>query len=68
MIETVGDAGLLTPPGDESALAAALQMLLDDDGLQEQLRQKGLQRAAKYTWEHTARETLNVYERAVKTQ
>ena len=59
--EVVGDAALLFPPGDHEALAAALRRLLSDDGLRADLRARGPARAAGFTWERAARETLAVY-------
>jgi len=62
--EVAGDAALLFDPRDESALAEALCRLLDDPALRERLRARGLARAAEFTWERTARLTLESYRRA----
>ena len=59
--EVVGDAALTVDPYDSSALAAALERALTDSALRAELRRKGLQRAAQFSWERTARETLAVY-------
>jgi len=59
--EVVGDAGLLVAP-EREPLVQAMQQLLDDAALREDLRQRGLLRAARFTWAHTARQTLAVYE------
>lgn len=49
--DTVGGAGLLVPPGDTAALAAALQQLLDDGALRSSLAARARQRArALPTW------------------
>jgi glycosyltransferase involved in cell wall biosynthesis len=56
--EVAGDAALLFDPHDEPAIAVALSRLLDDRSLREQLRTRGLARAAQFTWERTARGTL----------
>ena len=61
--EHVGEAGLLIPPQDEGALFQALLAVLQDPELRRQLSQKGPQRAALYSWNRTAQETLNVYRR-----
>ncbi len=63
MLETVGNAGILIPPQDGEALSRALVSLLHDQANQERLSQIGLQRAAQFTWERTARETIKVYEK-----
>ena len=59
--EVLGDAALLVNPYDEAALADALQAAVNDPGT---LRRKGLERAARYTWQRTAAETWQVYAEA----
>lgn len=59
--EVAGDAGLVVPPTDGDALADALLQVLDDAVLADRLRAAGLARAATYTWERTARETVAAY-------
>ncbi len=66
--ELVGDAALLHPPTDHAGLAAALLRLLEDDALRATLRQRGLERAARFTWAETARQTLAVYREALGGQ
>ncbi|MFI5010364.1 MAG: glycosyltransferase family 4 protein [Solirubrobacterales bacterium] len=63
--EVAGDAALLFDPHDESAIAAALEGLLADPALREDLRVRGLERAREFTWERTARLTLETYARAL---
>jgi glycosyltransferase involved in cell wall biosynthesis len=63
--EVVGDAALQFDPGDERAIAAAVRRLLDDRGDAERLRSAGLERSAQFTWERTARLTLDSYRRAL---
>jgi glycosyltransferase involved in cell wall biosynthesis len=62
MPEVVGDAGLLVPPREIEPLANAMHSLLVDRALREQLSERGLERAAHFTWERTAAEMLNVYQ------
>lgn len=60
--EVVGNAGLLVDdPTDPDALAGAIVQGLGDTRLRRDLRARGLVRAATFTWERTARETLEVY-------
>jgi glycosyltransferase involved in cell wall biosynthesis len=60
--EVVGEAALTVDPYNIEALAAALQRVLKDEPLRAELRARGLARAAAFTWERVARETLRVYE------
>jgi glycosyltransferase involved in cell wall biosynthesis len=62
--EVAGDAALLFDPGSEPAIASAMRRLLDEHTLAEDLRARGLVRARKFTWERTARLTLESYRRA----
>jgi glycosyltransferase involved in cell wall biosynthesis len=62
MLDNVGDAGLLIPPQDESALTNAIETLLSDIALRDHLSIAGRLRAAEFTWERTALETLKVYQ------
>ncbi len=61
--EVVGDAALLVAPNDAEELTVALWRLLTDDGLWRELQQKGFTRAERFSWERTARATLDVYRR-----
>lgn len=54
--ETCGDAALLVEP-EPAAFADALERVMSDDDLRERLRATGLERAARFTWERTARRT-----------
>ncbi|MGA2320207.1 MAG: glycosyltransferase family 1 protein [Solirubrobacteraceae bacterium] len=62
--EVAGDAALLFDPLDESAISGALERLLKDAALREDLRARGLERVHRFTWERTARLTLASYARA----
>jgi alpha-1,3-rhamnosyl/mannosyltransferase len=61
--EVVGDAGLTFDPQHVEAIADSLGRALGDPELLADLRRRGLQRAAQFTWERVARQTLDVYER-----
>jgi glycosyltransferase involved in cell wall biosynthesis len=60
--EVVGDAALSVDPFDVDAIATAMERLIKDSSLREQLSVKGLARARMFDWRQTARQTLNVYE------
>ena len=59
--EVAGEAALLFDSRDEPGIAEGLQRLLGDRVLREQLRVRGLARASEFTWERTARLTLESY-------
>src|SRR5205085_9201700 len=62
--EVVGNAALLIDPRSVAELAAALRSLLDNEDLRARLRERGLARAALFSVEKTARNTLEVYREA----
>ena len=59
--QVAGDAALLVDPTDVAEIAEGLARLLTDRAFADDLRQRGLQRAATFTWAATARATLEVY-------
>jgi glycosyltransferase involved in cell wall biosynthesis len=63
--EAVGPAGLLADARQPEAFAAALRSVLEDEGLQARLREKGLMRVRAFSWRRCAEETLAVYREAV---
>lgn len=63
--EVVGDAGILVDPFDVNAIAAAIERLVDDPDLRQQLSVKGVARSRLFDWNETARRTLNIYEQVV---
>jgi glycosyltransferase involved in cell wall biosynthesis len=64
MVEVAGEAALLVDPEEVGEIAAALARALADRDLREDLRSRGIARAAEFTWQRTALETVAVYERA----
>jgi glycosyltransferase involved in cell wall biosynthesis len=58
--EVAGDAALLVDPCDTAAIAGGMARLAGDASLRADLRARGLARAAEFTWERCARETLAV--------
>jgi glycosyltransferase involved in cell wall biosynthesis len=62
--EVSGDAALLTPPGDDDALAAALRRALGDPALRAELRRRGLVHARRFSWRTATDHTLALLERA----
>ena len=58
--EVTGDAALLVDPTSEDAIADGLRRIVEDDGLRARLSAAGIERAAGFTWERTARATAEV--------
>jgi glycosyltransferase involved in cell wall biosynthesis len=54
--EVVGDSALLVDPGSTESLAQALERV-NEGGLRRQLIERGIKRAAKYSWQQTAEMT-----------
>jgi glycosyltransferase involved in cell wall biosynthesis len=57
--EVVGDSALLVDPGSPESLAQAL-VRVNEDGTRRQLIERGVKRAAKYSWQQTAEMTAAV--------
>jgi glycosyltransferase involved in cell wall biosynthesis len=64
--ETLGSAAHMFEPTDVEALAKSIVDLLQDESQRQRLQVAGRQRAAEFSWERTARQTLAVYEKLVK--
>jgi glycosyltransferase involved in cell wall biosynthesis len=65
MPEVAGDAALLFDPLSVEAIAGAIGHLLADPALRARLIERGRERAALFSWERTARETVATYERTL---
>jgi len=63
--EVVGEAGLTVDPMDSEGLAEAMSQVLSDEALRQSMRERGLDRAARFSWAEAARETAEVYRRAL---
>ncbi len=65
--EVVGDAGLLVPPADSSALAKAISELFESPERARQIGRKGYQRVQElFTWKKAAEKTVEVYREAIR--
>ena len=60
--ESLGDGGLLVPPGDAGALAAALERVLTDDELERSLRARQEQRARLIGFDTVAAGLVGIYD------
>jgi glycosyltransferase involved in cell wall biosynthesis len=59
--EVAGDAAFLAEPRDTAAFAQAVVRIVTDDVHRLDLTNRGLTRSQQFTWESTARATLEVY-------
>jgi len=62
--EVVGDAAILVDPAEPGDIAGAMARLAADTNLRRDLRERGLARAAAFSWEITAAATLAAYREA----
>jgi glycosyltransferase involved in cell wall biosynthesis len=60
--EVAGDAALLVDPHDIHAIAQAITEVMENETLQEDLRQKGYAQVQRYTWSQAASKMLSVYQ------
>ena len=63
--EVVGDAGILLDPLDIMAMRNAIERVVTDSKLAEQLRVAGMRQAKQFDWNRTARETVQLYQKVV---
>jgi len=63
MPEVAGSAALLINPLDEGELTTALEKILANKPLREEMRKKGFIQEKKFSWERCAAETLEVYKK-----
>ena len=59
--EVVGNAGILLDPDDADGWVGAIEKVLRDSALAEQMRLAGLAQARKFSWDKTAEATLAIY-------
>lgn len=64
LANAAGDAGITVDPLDPDAIAEALLQVTGDDRLRDDLRSRGLSRAAEFTWIRTARRAWKSLEQA----
>ncbi len=63
MPEVGGDAAIYIDPYNSRDISEALRGLMGSSSFHKQLRDRGIERAKRFTWEKTARETLEVFKR-----
>ena len=63
--EVVGEAGILLDPLDTLAMSKAIDRVVTDSNFSEQLRVAGIRQAKQFSWDRTARETVQLYQKVV---
>lgn len=66
--ELAGPAAFQIDPDDPRRLSAAIIALCIQDDLHNEMRDKGLTQAARFTWEKTARQTLAAYRHVLRSE
>jgi glycosyltransferase involved in cell wall biosynthesis len=59
--EVAGDAAVLVDPYSPQAIADGIYQVLTDESLRRSLRQKGVARAAQFSWEQSVRRIRAIY-------
>jgi glycosyltransferase involved in cell wall biosynthesis len=62
--EVVGDAAVLVKPDNVFDIARGIREVLLDDALRGELIRRGREQAARFSWERTARQVLEIYKEA----
>jgi glycosyltransferase involved in cell wall biosynthesis len=65
LLELVADAGLHADPNDVRRLADAVERVLVEPALAAELRARGLQRAAQYSWRRTVAAYAEIYREVI---
>lgn len=65
LAEVVGDAALAIDPLDVDSIAHGIDRIVSDDGLRAELRERGLERAARFSWQRTAELTWQTLRQAL---
>lgn len=60
--EVVGEASFIVKPHDVSKIAENLEELIVNKSVRNEKIQKGLEQARRFSWENTAKQTLEVFE------
>jgi glycosyltransferase involved in cell wall biosynthesis len=65
--EVCADAACYVDPKDVQSIAEGVSTVLSDDELRRSLIKKGAERVKLFTWENTARKTLEVFDEVLST-
>ena len=60
--EVVGEAGILLDPKDQESLVKSMWKLYSDEVYRNELSEKSLEQAKKFSWEKTVQQHIDIYE------
>ena len=63
--EVAGDAAILVDPESVGDIRSAMKLLACSEEKREELRNQGADQARRFSWKKAARETMNIYSKAV---
>ncbi|MCD6379847.1 glycosyltransferase family 4 protein [bacterium] len=63
--EVVGDSAVLFDPYEKDGLYTAMKEIIMSEDKRQELREKGLERSKKFTWENTVEKILRVYDTVI---
>ncbi len=64
--EVAGEAAALIDPDDDAALASIIVRVMSDSGLNASMRAASLAQSARFSWDETARQTINAFDEAIE--
>ena len=64
--EVIGDAGTMFDPSSAEDIAATLWRTWNNDAELDSMRAKGVKRVTRFSWQETARRTLDVYHKSLR--
>ncbi|OHE57175.1 MAG: hypothetical protein A2Z47_00305 [Thermodesulfovibrio sp. RBG_19FT_COMBO_42_12] len=64
--EVVGKAGIMVDPKDTTSIAEALHRILNNRAIREELSEKGIKEAKKFSWRMSAEKLLKVFSAVAK--
>lgn len=66
--EVGGEAALYVNPYDIDEISAAIERILSDEKLSDEMRSKGLKQAENFSWEKSTQKLLNIFEVIYKSK
>ena len=61
MPEVAGDAAILVDPYSVDDISSAMENIVSNPSIGDELRQKGFDQAKRFSWKETARRTMDIY-------